>query len=148
MSKRQAVLNTEKQVKLQTERKNLRFNYFHTSTGRTLTLVRELVDTQNGGKELRVGFALQNPMDQHDKELARTIASGRLRKHPVCVDLTLLADEEDGLSGRTLNAKAVQAVLEHAQDRGRLVYLTEALDEVLDSATEAENFANTTASSK
>lgn len=121
------------QAQMQNRNKNVRFAYFLTTAKRTLTLARELRDGENGMKVMEVGFALQNPIDQHDKTLARTIASGRLRKHPVTVDVTEVVNSDEEAIGRTLSMMAAQAVLNHARTNGRLVYVEDALEEALDS---------------
>jgi hypothetical protein len=124
---------TNTQAQTQTQNRDVRFAYFRTAEKRMLTLARALRDADNGTKVMEVGFALQNPIDQHSKELARTIASGRLRKHPVRVDVTEVLNSDDEAIGRTLSMMAAQAVLNHARTNGRLVYVEDALEEALDS---------------
>lgn len=46
-----------------------------------------VIEAEPGKKEISYGFSFLNPKDTFDRSLARSIAAGRLRKHPIQVNL-------------------------------------------------------------
>jgi len=62
--------------------------YLKDNSGRVVTISRQLSKRSDGTAEIRLGWSACNPVDNHNKRLARRIADGRREMVPVFAEVS------------------------------------------------------------
>jgi hypothetical protein len=121
--------NGESRQSSGTDQGNVRFSY-HEQDGRVLTVCRSLSGTPGQMRQVRVGWSCRNPVDQMSKQLARTIAVGRMNNPRSQVVLNLTENEQ--LSGMELEVLSLMALRNRLLSRHVQKVLVEQLDVLMD----------------